>query len=372
MQDHGMRRRRFLRTTGGLAGVAFVAGCTGGDGGDGDGGDGADGDGGDGGDGGDDTATPVDYPSGEVRNIVPYSTGGGFDAYARLAEPFWEKYLETDVVTENITGGGGVNALTQVNNAEPDGHTIVIAAPGEQLPSQIGQDVAYDLRELSHIGFLTQTPSAIIFREDAGIDTWDDMVSNMGDLNWATQGIGTMAHVGMFILAELSGEFPTEDVNFVHYAGTGEVLAGLERGEANAFLITAGDSGANVVNAIEGTEMFLVFSDQGTYGSFFEEQGVEVGHWSADLDVDGMDQMATVSAMRRFYTGPPDVPDGVLEIQRDAFQEMINDQEFIDEAAEAGRPVLEPDDHNAVDQVIQESFDLLNSEPYRSTLEDAF
>jgi tripartite-type tricarboxylate transporter receptor subunit TctC len=351
MPENGMDRRRFLQTTGGLAGTALVAGCLGGD--------------------GDGTPTPVDYPSGEIRNIVPYSTGGGFDAYARLSEPYWADELGAEVVTENVTGGGGVNALTQVWNAEPDGHTMVIAAPGEQLPSQIGQDVAYDLRDMSHIGFLTQTPCAIIFREDAGIDDWDDMVNNMDDLNWATQGVGTMAHVGMYILAELTGEFATDDVNFVHYAGTGEVLAGLERGEANAFLITAGDSGAKVVKAIEGTEMFLVFSDSSTYGSFFNEQDVDVGYWGADLDVDGMDQMATVSAMRRFYTGPPDVPDAVLEIQRDAFENIINDQEFIDEAAEAGRPVLEPDDHEAVDEVIQESYELLNSEPYRSTLEEA-
>jgi tripartite-type tricarboxylate transporter receptor subunit TctC len=344
-----MNRRRFLRTTGGVAGVGLLAGCVGGGGGGG-----------------------TDYPSGEIRNIVPYATGGGFDAYARLSEPYWAEYLDTEVVTENVTGGGGVNAGTQVFNAEADGHTIMIWAPGEALPSQIGQDVGYDLREYSHIGFMTQTPSAIIFREDAGIDSWDDMVSGMADLNWATQGVGTMAHVGLYILAELTGEFSTDDVNFVHYTGTGEVLAGLERGEANAFLITAGDSGAKVIKAIEGTEMFLVFADSGTYGSFFEEQGVEVGNWGADMSVEGMDQMATVSSMRRFYTGPPGVPDDVLGVQREAFQSIINDQEFIDEAAEAGRPVLEPDDHNAVDDIIQESYDLLTSEPYRSTLEDAF
>lgn len=369
MSKRLMRRRRFLKTTGGAAGAALVAGCSGGDGGDGgdgNGGDGSDGSGGDGGDGG------ADYPTQDIRNVVPFSAGGGFDAYARVIESYWSEYLGTDVVTENVTGGGSVTGGTQVYNADPDGHTIMIWAPSEGLPSQIGQDVGYDMREMSHIGFLTQAPSTIIFREEAGIDTWDDMVSSMGELNWATQGVGTMAHVGMYILAELTGEFSPDDVNFVHYNGTGEVLGGLERGEANAFLINTATSGAKVIQGIEGTEMFLVFSDRDTFGDYLDEQGVEVGHWGAELDIDGMEQMGTVSAMRRFYTGPPGVPDDVLQTQRDAFQEIVNDQEFLDEAEEAGRPVIDPDDHTAVDDVIQESYDLLSSEPYRSTLEDAF
>jgi hypothetical protein len=191
-----MDRRRFLQTTGGLAGAALVAGCLGGD--------------------GDGTATPVDYPSGEVRNIVPYATGGGFDAYARLSEAYWSEYLDTEVVTENITGGGGVNALTQVWNADADGHTIVIAAPGEQLPSQIGQDVDYDLREMSHIGFMTQTPAALILREETDITDWSDFTDNVDSLNFATQGVGTMAHVGMEIMAELTGDFSRDDLNYVH------------------------------------------------------------------------------------------------------------------------------------------------------------
>lgn len=350
MPDNSISRRTFLATSG-AAGAALLAGCNGIIGGDG--GDGS------------------SYPDQDIRNIVPFAAGGGFDAYARLIEPHLSDHLGVDVVTENVTGGGSVTGGTQVYNADPDGHTVMIWAPSEGLPSQIGQDVGYDMREMSHIGFLTQSPATIIFREDAGIDTWDDMVAGMDDLNWATQGVGTMAHVGLYILAELTGEFSTDDVNFVHYDGTGEVLAGLERGEANAFLINTATSGAKVINGIEGTEMFLVFSEEEAIGSYLSDQGVDVGYWGAEMDVDGMEQMATVASMRRFYTGPPEVPDDVLSTQREVFQEIVNDQSFLDEAADAGRPVFNPDDHNAVDDVIQESYDLLTSEPYSSILQEA-
>lgn len=348
MSEHGMGRRSFVKMTGGVTGAALLGGCAGSGSGGGN------------------------YPSGDIRNVIPYASGGGFDAYARLSEKYWGEHLGGNIVTENVTGGGGVTAATQLYNAEPNGQTIMIWAPSESLPSQIGRDVGYDIREMSHIGFLTQSPSTIILREEAGVDTWDDLASKMPDLNWATQGVGTMAHVGLYIMAELTGAFSVDDVNFVHYNGTGEVLAGLERGEANAFLINTATSGAKVINSIKGTEMFLVFSNREAIGDYLKSQGVEVGHWGAELDVGGMEKMGTVSSMRRFYTGPPEVPDDILKVQREAFQNIIKDQDFLDEAKEAGRPVIDPAGHEEVDDIIQQSYDLLSSEPYRGTLEEAF
>lgn len=349
MPDNGVKRRSVLKSVGGVAAAAGLAGCSSISGGGGG-----------------------DYPSKEVRSVVPYATGGGFDAYARLSESYWEEHLDTEVSVENITGGGGVTGGTEVYNANPDGYTMMIWAPGEALPSQIGQNVDYDIREMSHIGFMTQTPSALILTESTGIETWDDFTNNVGDLNFATQGVGTMAHAGMEMLAELTGEFSRDNINYVHYGGTGEVLGGLEKGEANAFLITAGDSGAKVVQAIEGTKLFTVFSEPDTIDWYFQDAGVEVGHYASELDADGLDKMGTVSSMRRFWAGPPDVPDDVLQTQRDAFDDIVNDEKFKDEALKGQRPIVNPGDHTAVDDVIQESYDLMTSEPFKGILQDMF
>jgi tripartite-type tricarboxylate transporter receptor subunit TctC len=377
MFDENSNRRAFLRHVGAAAGgvsTVALAGCSGdggdgSDGSDGDGGDGGDGgsDGGDGGDGGDDS---MDYPSESIRSVVPYASGGGFDAYARLSEPYWEEYLDGTVNVENVTGGGGVTGGTQVYNADPDGTTMLIWAPGEALPSQIGQDVGYDIRDMSHIGFMTQTPAALILRENANISNWSEFTNNVGSLNFATQGVGTMAHVGMEMMAELTGDFSRDNLNYVHYGGTGEVLSGLEREEANAFLITAGDSGAKVVNGIEGTKMFLVLSEPGSIQSYFQNAGVEPDFYAPDIDTSGLDQMGTIAGMKRFFAGPPDVPDEILQIQRDAFQQIINDDDFTSEALEAQRPVIEPGDHTVVGDVIQQSYDLMTSDPYQGILEE--
>lgn len=62
------------------------------------------------------TSSEGQYSPEEVTTIVPYATGGGHDAYARIAAPYWEKYVPDNpsVVVKNIVGGGGSAGTTQV------------------------------------------------------------------------------------------------------------------------------------------------------------------------------------------------------------------------------------------------------------------
>lgn len=370
-----MYRRTFVKAGGGAVGTGIIAGCTGGrDGGGGDSGDGG-GNGGDGGGGStagnDDGSSGVDYPTDDLRSIVPFATGGGFDAYARLSAPYWEEYLGTEVVVENVTGGGGVIGTSQVYNAEPDGYTMTIYGPGQGLPPQIARDVGYDLREMSHLGFVTQTPGALVLVSENEV-TWDEFVNNVNQYTFATSGVGNTAHIGMEIMAELTGEFSRDDLNYVHYGGTGEVLAGLERGEADAYFITAGDSGAKVVQAIDNARYFMVFATRDQFKWYLDEVGVEPDIWTPDLGSEGLKTMRnTIASVRRFFAGPPGVPEEVLSIQREAFQKLIENQDFQDETTEAARPIIEPGDHTAVESRIDEMYELLTSEPFVSILNES-
>ena len=48
-----------------------------------------------------------------VHFIVGYSAGGGYDTYARMLAPFFEKHTGATVVVENKPGGGGMTATNQ-------------------------------------------------------------------------------------------------------------------------------------------------------------------------------------------------------------------------------------------------------------------
>ena len=56
-----------------------------------------------------------------VRFYVGFSPGGGYDAYARMLAPHFEKATGATVVVENRPGGGGLTALNQLVRGKPDG-----------------------------------------------------------------------------------------------------------------------------------------------------------------------------------------------------------------------------------------------------------
>lgn len=366
MPNDTSNRRSFLRSAGTIAGgtsIVGLAGCLGGDQATGE--ENTDTTTKDGGNSG------AEYPTDDVQSIVPYATGGGFDAYSRIAAPYWEKYLETTVNVENVVGGGGLVGASKAYNADSDGHTIAIWDIFQAVTNQVGREVRYDVSEMSHIGALTQSPNAIVVMEEAGIEGWNDFADRVDELSFVTQGVGSGAHTMSILLGELTGEFSGDDLNFVHYGGTGEALSGLERGEGQVFTVATATSAAKVVQSIEGAEMFLVLSEPEEIDRYLKDQNATPVHYASDLDVENLDTYSKHTVFRRFFTGPPDVPAEILDRQRDAFQQIIDDDAFRDEALESGRPIINPGDHTQVEENISEAFDLFETKPYVDIFQEA-
>ncbi|MFC6768287.1 Bug family tripartite tricarboxylate transporter substrate binding protein [Natrinema soli] len=349
--DRTVNRRSVLQRSVALVGSASViglAGCLGGNGGDVD---------------------PDDYPNGEVEMIVPFSTGGGFDEYTRLSEPYWEEELGGDFVTRNIEGGGGATGITQVYNAEPNGQTFSIYDSFQGTSQMIGRDVPFDITEMSYIGSITNTPGAFVVTEDADIDDWDDFINRIDEFNFATQGQGSYGHTAVGILSLYIDEIDGTDINYVHFNGTGEVIAGLERGEANVFYISTITSGVTVVKSLENASLFTVFETEDEIGGFLEEEGVETDYYSPELDVENIEEFNESAYDRRFFLGPPDVPEEILKIQRDGFQSFINDDGFQEEMRNSGRPIINPGGPDAVKEYVNNAFETLDQDDHREILE---
>lgn len=261
-----------------------------------------------------------------------------------------------------------MTGIQRAMNSEPDGHTMAIWEGFHAANFHVGRDdLNFDIREASHVGVVTQSPFSIIAMNRTGISSWDDLASNISDYNIATAGKGSFPHTSWLILGELTGEFSREEMNFVHYGGTGEVLGSLERAETDLFMVSS-SSGRKVVDSLDASMLVSFVQDPNSEaGQFFEDYAE---NYASDLDVNNIGQFADIATFRRFFTGPPGVPDDVLQTQRDAFTEIINDDDFISEANDRGRPVINPGNHEAVSDALETSIDIVSSEPYKSMLQD--
>jgi tripartite-type tricarboxylate transporter receptor subunit TctC len=95
-----------------------------------------------------------------VHFVVGYSAGGGYDTYARMLAPFFEKHTGATVVVENKPGGGGMTATNQLVRGKPDGLTMQVlngeSAIMWQLVGETG--VAYDMTKVSILGGIQHEP----------------------------------------------------------------------------------------------------------------------------------------------------------------------------------------------------------------------
>ena len=72
------------------------------------------------------TAPNPTYPSGTVKIVSPFATGGIADTFARVIAQHLSEAFHQPFIVENKTGGGGNIGADLVAKAAPNGYTLVI------------------------------------------------------------------------------------------------------------------------------------------------------------------------------------------------------------------------------------------------------
>jgi tripartite-type tricarboxylate transporter receptor subunit TctC len=167
----------------------------------------------------------ANYPSRSIRIVVNVTPGGGVDTATRLvAQKLGEKFGQT-VVVENRGGGSGNIAAEAVFHSEPDGYTL-LAAPGATISINdlLFKRLGFDPVKFEPVSVLTSVPLALVVRPGLPARTFPEFLAyakaNPGKLNYASNGIGTAAH----LTAELFNMETGAKMVHVPYKGTNPVL----------------------------------------------------------------------------------------------------------------------------------------------------
>ena len=73
------------------------------------------------------------WPTRPITLVVTFAAGSSDDVLGRILSPRLTELLGQQVVVENVGGAGGMNGVSRVARAAPDGYQFVIGGIGRQI-----------------------------------------------------------------------------------------------------------------------------------------------------------------------------------------------------------------------------------------------
>jgi tripartite-type tricarboxylate transporter receptor subunit TctC len=166
------------------------------------------------------------YPDKPIRLIVPYPPGGGTDTLARPLAQRLAVELGQPVIVDNRGGAGGNLAMEAVARAPADGYTLVLAlTPQLAVNISLYDKVRYDPRhDFAPITLLAEGPYLLVVHPSVPVNSVSELIAlakaKPGELNYATSGIGSGAHMAAELFTSMTGTRMTH----TPYKGGGQAL----------------------------------------------------------------------------------------------------------------------------------------------------
>lgn len=273
-----------------------------------------------------------EFPDEEILLIIPFSPGGGFDSYARLVA----NHIELPMRVENITEAAGDVAKQRVYTAEPDGYTLMISSLSVYPTRQIAEDPPYDLADMTYFPQVVDETAALGGAPGL-VNDWDQIVEfvNDGEIRFAGSPGGHTAFI--YGATGYLGDLWSPDKvfeNMVTLGGTAEIMAGIQRGDADAVAGTV-SSAKQYVEAGD-YEFWLALTNTSASDVPIIPDGTPTLQTE---DIPRAAEIEAVTSQARFFVGPPDIPESRRLLIEDAFIDVLESESFRQAAEDAGRPV---------------------------------
>jgi len=124
------------------------------------------------------SAIAADFPTRDIRLIVPWPAGGGADAISRKISNLAEKELPKSIYVENIGGAITATGLMQMTRARPDGHTVGVLTYDSVITLPRGNMVpGYSLDKMLPIARITREADAVVVSKQAGFNSFEELIS---------------------------------------------------------------------------------------------------------------------------------------------------------------------------------------------------
>jgi tripartite-type tricarboxylate transporter receptor subunit TctC len=270
------------------------------------------------------------YRGKKIDMIIGYSSGGTYDLYARLVARHLGNYIRGNptIVPRNMPGAASRTAAAFVYNIAPkDGTVLATADQSLAIQQAMGEKRNFDTTKFIYIGNPNSENNTTVTWHTSGVKTIED--AKRKPISIGATGSGTSAHYPKVMNALLGTKFKI----IVGYPGGNDINLAMERGEVDG----------------RGSNSWM--SWKATRPDWLTEKKinilVQIGLSKApdlpdvplltDLAANEEDRAvlkllsASAAVGRPIFTSP-DVPAERVKALRAAFDRMVKDPAFIEQA----------------------------------------
>ena len=179
------------------------------------------------------------YPSRVVKIVLPVLPGSTTDILARLVASQLSDRWGKPVIVENMPGAAMNIGSEYVAHATPDGYTLLLCPPAPLAIQQLlYHNLKYDPTKFVPIALLAKIANVLAVRANFPANSVQELLAygkaNPGKLTFASQGVGSTAHLSGSELEVLGG------IKMVHvpYHGAQPALTDVMAGNIDMFFDT--------------------------------------------------------------------------------------------------------------------------------------
>jgi tripartite-type tricarboxylate transporter receptor subunit TctC len=173
------------------------------------------------------------YPVRPIRLLVPFPSGGGVDAVARIAMQPLAASLGQQIVIDNRGGSSGIIATELAARAAPDGYTLFFGVTSAlSILPHVQRKLPYDVtKDFAPINLLAAAAYVLVVHPSQPAASVKELIAlakqKPGALNYASAGNGTTLHLTTELFRGMAGI----DIVHVPYKGAAAALTDLLSGQ---------------------------------------------------------------------------------------------------------------------------------------------
>jgi tripartite-type tricarboxylate transporter receptor subunit TctC len=178
-----------------------------------------------------------DYPSRQVRFVIPFPPGGTLDMLGRDVAQKLSEQTGQSFVVENRSGGNGIIGADVVAKSRADGYTLLFNASTFTTAPMTMKSVPFDVeKNFVPVAMAGKAPLSVSVKKDLPVTNLAGLLAyakeNPGRLTFAVGSIGSAGHLATELLKRQGGL----DYMVIPYRGTAPALQDLVGGRIDGFI----------------------------------------------------------------------------------------------------------------------------------------